>query len=363
MEMDSVAPFLTSLRTEEAKQPLADDSSKEIQPKFAQSHSLVTEAHGRAFESLAQLSRLMETPEVIEELSSFRSINQSLMERVEILASYKEMHDLLHQLEFTFYEPLKQEIRRVSHEGEFPEYLLRLEVNLQFIIDKAQEITQRPLFRSNERLITALMRARTLLLSAIHNADTQVLMQSAHVLDQVISVEPYKINALIVATFHDMQIHPLVAGLEKLHSALAGQDKTSELANGLAVIIDRLKEFTGMLDKLIWQHDELQQVDATLRLIEASPDDIFSELEVFRPQISRATERLYNSAQTAWGQSLKAAGDELQAALDNGEAQVQIRLHRYRHLVSLAFYRVDFELLTICNDLRSTLGTLQQLVI
>jgi hypothetical protein len=308
---------------------------------------------------LAALAELMQAPEVRQAVIVFRTDFQAAVEQINRLFTYKEIHDRLHTLQFRVYNPLVAEARRFPEDEVARASLVDYELTLSELVRDLQDIANRENLPRNERWIDDLPTAREQLRQAIDHEDVGLLKQAIRLLDRTLALQPVRINAYIVNAARAIRLPALVQVLTTLHDHLAHHNVDSERLQAVNANIEALGSLTRRLEDLVVEQDRWQMIDHDLRRIEATLEQDTTELEWSWPDLKTQADLLYGDSADPWATSLKAAGDALEEAID---ARDQIRtkycFRRYHVQAAQRFYRVDRDLLELCQSLRVSIEPL-----
>ncbi len=319
--------------------------SDTVLPKQEHSHSIG--------EGLIALIELMQSPEARDSVIAFQTNFQAASEQIDILVNNKRLHDLLHTMQFQFYNYLVQQTRRSLSDDTDWDILMDYEIDFQSIIDELQDIGGRGTFVVEEvAWIQDIMSAREELHEAVKNSDMKRLKKAAWLIDRVLAIQPSRINTRLSTGARALRLPDLVNAMTVVRSKITRLDLDPRKVCQFEVGIDALDKLNHSLNALIKEHDKWQTVDNELRLIDANLEQNMSELELSWPHLKVNIESLYGGSTDAWVLSLKAEGEKLESAIAQEPVKVKQYFRHYRRRASDRFYQVDLELRKLCNDLR-----------
>jgi Effector-associated domain 10 len=306
-------------------------------------------------QGLNALAELMQYPEAISAVITFRVDFQAACERIDIIANYKEVHDLLHTLEFQCYNGIVQESKRFPDDETALEILTDHELTLQKLLREVQEVAERETIATNEVMwLKDLERAQVELQGAIEELDTRRLQRTIWLLNRVLAIQPSRINTNLNSAARTLRLPTLVSAMkficDKLVKSNLDRDKIWQFQEGVEVLAE-LKE---RLIALVIGHDYWQELDLELRRIEANLEQDSIELEMSWPDLKERTDVLFaGEPGDPWTVSFQQDSQNLDLAL-NAQNPVKIKRYfrMYRRRASDRFFQVDVSLKRLCDELR-----------
>ena len=307
-----------------------------------------------ASKGLYALSELMSVPEVRNTAIAFRADFQAVCEQVEVLGNYKDLHDLLHTLEFQCYRGIVQEAKRFPDDESALDILMEHELTLQHLVDEIRDVAKQETLASSEiPWLKDLAQAQEELHAAINQSDTQRLKTAIRLVNRVLTIQPSRINTSLNNAASALRLPALVHAMIYIQDQLAhielDQEKTSQFRNG----IDSLVNLSHNLTFLVENHNDWQNVDSEIRRIEADLERDTSELEMSWSDLKAMTEPLYSSSIDTWAVSIKKDSENLDSAIaDKNPVKIKRYFRFYRRQAGERFYRVDVKLKRLCEDVR-----------
>lgn len=303
---------------------------------------------------LYALTELMAAPEVRAAVVAFRTDFQAVCEQIDVVGNYKDLHDLLHTLEFQCYSGIVQEARRFPDDETALDILMDYELTLQQIVTDVREVAVRGTLATNETLwIKDLERTPDELHGAIDNLDTRQLKRAVWLINRVLAIQPSRINTSLNTAARALRLPALVKAMTCVRDNLThGEldlEKTSQFKDG----VEALANLERTLTVLVRTHNDWQELDLELRRIEANLEQDIFELEMSWLDLKAMAESLYSSRIDEWALSFKKDSENLDSAITSqNPAKVKRYFRSYRRRAGERFYRVDVELKRLCGNLR-----------
>ncbi len=317
------------------------------------SHNLDSD---RASKGINILADLMDLPEVKTAVIKFRTEFQAISDQVEMLATYKDLHDLLHHLEFKCYQNILREARHFPDDYTCLSILESYGQNLEDIIaDVEGIITQNNPASEGITWHQDLRQACDFLQTALEEEEKSQLKKAIWVINRIIASKPSQINTALVSTAKILRLPALVKRMKNIwqiieNSALEPTklDQFQESVISLAKLDDDLKI-------LVTTHDNWQKIDSQLRRIEivtANSSDLF-ELEMSWQGLNAEVTAQCENSKESWAISLQKEAVRLDRALTaQNTSKVKHYFSSYRNRAGQGFYKIDQELQTFCGNLR-----------
>lgn len=303
---------------------------------------------------LKALAELMQYAEARSTVTTFGVVFQASCEQIIIIANYKELHDLLHTLEFQCYSGIIQESKRFPSDETALEILIDHELTLQRIMSEVQEVARRETLTTSEVLwLQDLERAQDEFHHAIENLDTRKLRRTIWLLNRILAIQPSRINTNLNSAARTLRLPALVNAMRFIWEKLVESNLNQEKLNQFRLGVDVLANLDQRLTALVIGHNYWQAIDLELRRIEANLERDFFELEMSWTDLKERTEILFDSVEDSWTTSLKQDSERLDAALNTqNPAKIKRCFRMYRRRVSDRFYQVDVTLKRLCEELR-----------
>jgi hypothetical protein len=238
--------------------------------------------------------------------------------------------------------------------------LMDYELTLQGIVGDLQAAAERASLVSFETLwVSELDRAWGELHDALENLETRQLKRAIWRMNRVLAIQPSQINTRLNDAARALRLPALVAALTSVRDQLAQLDLDVAKMRQFDAGVEALANLNQSLAALVDEHDRWQIVDLELRRIEAAMRNDTMELEMSWPSLKEMTAPLYGGVEDEWVKSISADATALDDALaQDNPAKIKRFFWRYRRRAGDRFYRVDVDLLELCEALREVGGPL-----
>jgi len=291
---------------------------------------------------------------VREAIVTFRTEFAEASRQIDELADYKDLHDLLHQLEFECYAML------AAAAPEFPDdvdpSLSKYQVKLEDIADQLQKVAGRGTVRKKDTVwITRFATLSDELDKALNDSDKKLFDNVLGRLKQVVDIQPTPINEKLNSAARALRLSLLAQTLAQVRDHLGSQDdldpdKLSQFQLG----VDALVNLALALEKLRDDHDGWQKAEA---LFNRSEDMLAlvgtSELEMTWPDIKALTEPLCAERTDKPARRFLEEAAALDEALASANPErMQDSFRKCRARAGQIFYRIDLDLKRLCGELR-----------
>jgi hypothetical protein len=304
--------------------------------------------------SLAILTSVVRRPDMRKRVIALRTDFEAASEQIDLLTNYKDLHDLLHNLQFLCYNGIVQEARRFPKDETALGILMDHELTFQDFVDRLQEVARRPAMPAGElSWIEELSLARAYLQSAIEALDDEPLKRAIWLVKRVLDRHPTRINERLNAAARALRLVTIEQAMASIRGELKRLQLSPNQVQQFEVGVRALGDLSRHLVELVDDHDRWQAIDLELRRIEAVMGHDLDELELSWPDLKAKVEPLCRDSQAPWVEALTRDG----ASLDNALAArnpIKIRqsFQRYRRHVGNRFFQVDTDLKALCQQLR-----------
>ncbi|MBI3242754.1 MAG: hypothetical protein HYZ49_10725 [Chloroflexi bacterium] len=290
---------------------------------------------------------------VRDAIVAFRTEFQEASHQIDVLGDYKDLHDLLHQLEFECYDVL------LGAAATFPDdeddSLIKYHLKLEDIADQLQEVNGRGFVARQDTVwIQRLAVLPADLDRALNTTDKKLLDNVLRRIKQTLDIQPSQINTRLNTTARALRLPALVQALAQVRDNLSAQpdldsDKVSQFHRG----VDALVNISGTLTALIDDHDGWQAVEALLKRIEDMMEADTQELEMSWPDLKTMSAPLCSrrTDKPAIAFLKEAATLEETIASANPD-RIRKSFLSYRTRAGQLFYRIDVDLKRLCGELR-----------
>ena len=306
-------------------------------------------------QGLAALRELMQhSPDVRTAVVAFQANFQTAHEQVDILADYKDLHDILHRLQFQCYNLLAQAATRFPGDDMTLDNLAEYQLTLEGTAGELQQVSTRSaVLKQEASWIEEVRRSNMDLSNALQTLDSSLLKRVLWRLNRVLAIQPARINALLNQQAHALRLSALMSALLRVSQNLtalhADAGKVSQFQNGVEALGNLGNHLTALVDA----HDSWQTVELELRRIEAFLDQDLQELEMSWPDLKAQVGPLCGDSDEDWAAALRTDAEALTASLsERNPAAIKRCFRSFRRRASNRFFRVDVDLKSVCGELR-----------
>ena len=359
--------------------------------------------YGVRFKAAVQLlaDSLKNDPKVRASITTFRVEFQEACEQIDIITTYKALHDLLHSLDFQCYKGIvqlkilsdKTTLKSDETALELDETALELDetslgiladhaLSLQRFLQNAQEAaiqmmeyrcrkspsiepnakegqTLNDIHKCSEFLwLQDLETACNELDTALTSLKRKHLKNAELLLNHILAKQPNKINTNLITLVRTLQISPLVEAMNYISQGLVNSSLDQEKRSVFEEGVRSLEALGERLYALIIGHDYWQETDLTLKVIEdtinrSKDSEGLAELRLFWPVLQQRTETIFDITPDKWVKKFQEASRNLDDALrTDNPTKIKGCFRSYRRQAEERFYQVDVTLNRLCGELR-----------
>jgi hypothetical protein len=317
--------------------------------------TVIIGASAEAVGGLVALRELMQhSSDVHTAVIAFQSDFKVAHEQVDLLGDYKDLHDLLHRLQFHCYNGIVQAATRFPSDEMSLDNLTDYALTLEEIINELKQVASRPIIPKQELVwIEDISLTKEELHHAIDALDEKALKKVTWRLNRLLATQPARINALLNLAARTLRLSALLSALTRVCDHITSLELDSDKVLAFQSGLEALDKLDCELSNLVDDHDRWQMLDVELRRIEASIDHDLLELEMSWPDVKPKAESLYGACSDEWAEALQKEGNALDdALLSNNPAKIRRFFRNYQRRATDRFFRVDVQLKTLCGDLR-----------
>lgn len=307
---------------------------------------------------------LLRDPAIRAAGATFRSDFTTARDQVADVFALKDIHDLLHTLQFQCYIPLTHAAPRFPNDDTASEHIADYTLTLRLRTAEIQAVLARaPEVLGESSWVADLSGAANTLKAALDQRDPQRMKEAIERISRVLAVEPSHINTNLTARARGLRLRAVVAAMQVLRTQVganhADQDRIVRFVAGG----DALMELWHTIEARIADHDAWQVIDREVRRIAVSLRYDTRELEEFWPDLHARLHPLAAGAgQAEWAQLLQAELARLDAALtDAAGARPGAIFQRCSRIIGERFFQVDVDLKRQCSQLRELSDPLTEL--
>ncbi len=312
---------------------------------------------GQGLQALGEMVQAL--PEVRAAVISFSASLRAATQQVDRLGDYKDLHDLLHQIQYQCYATIVREATRFPDETSL-EILNEYARNLRDILTRLESIVALHRIQPAETAwIQEVANAQAELKTATEALDNTSLKNAVWRLKRILSTQPVRINSSLINSAQALNLPALLEALE--HIALGLVD--------LPIDVDRLDQFrTGLLalrtlnerlQSMLCDHEAWQNLDFELRQVENMLEKDLSELQFSWQMLKTQAAPLYQGCSEQFALDLEKYRQALDEALPSGNPiKIRQAFGNFRHEAGSHFYKIDLDLKALCSELRLVSGPL-----
>ena len=311
-----------------------------------------------AEEGLKVLITLMGNADVKAKVATFEADFANASEQIELLGYYKDLHDILHELQFACYNYLTGIIRDAKSDPDNPsiwDNVVNYELSLrEKVVTRLHRVGERnPSGHSKQDWIPRLLGDLDALFEAIEQNDAFGVEKAIKPIQRVLAQKPVPINASLATAAEALRLSRLVVALtdvsQCLNKAQLNSEKVNKFTDGVKALNGLKESLNGLKDS----HNEWQEIDGILRLVDGSIAIDDSELTDFWPELKQKIEKQCEGFDEDWAALLRKEIEKLEKAMAEADS---VRIRRcFQSLKSRAnsrFYQVDLALKEVCEQLR-----------
>lgn len=306
--------------------------------------------------SLGALADLARDERIRSAVIAFSTAFQSACEQIDVLSSYKLLHDLFQQLEDT-YNVLLQHARRLPGDDLAWDDLEELDPDLDGLISELLRVASEARFAQTEGLwMRRLERARGEFTQGLEERDPSAVRRGLGRIYEVLGRELSRMNSSLVTAARTLRLQQLLSALTTIRDqiALYQLDATARAQFEIfAEGVTAMARLNARLGVLVATHDTFQEVDDELRRVKELLSQDVDELIVAWSDIRQLAQRLYEVELGDWASRLSENSRLLdQAVAANEPGKIRRAFRTFHHQALRSFHKVDQDLLSLCAELQ-----------
>jgi hypothetical protein len=350
MHQDTNFDVLYDAIEKRIKESLAADRPRSGEPKVVS-----TGTSEKAADGLMALRELMQrSPDVRNAVIEFQTDFKVAYEQVDQLGDYKDLHDLLHSLQFSCYNGVTYAAALFLKSDEALDILNEHVLTFENIVDELKIVASRPSMPKQElRWIDEAEQMKGDFHSALNTMDEKKLKNAIARLNRLLATHPARINTLLNQSARALRLPTLWSALVRICNDLTSQNLDPGRVKVFQAGVEALDKLQQSLSDLVDKHDRWQAREVDLRLSESLVDRDPDQFEMDWLDIKLKSEQLYIDSADEWATALKEESNGLDEALSNhNPAKVRRCFHNYQRRTANRFYQVDKDLKALCGNLR-----------
>lgn len=343
IEAPSLAPHeIVSTAAQEENRALAETSTK-------------------AFQSL---SELMSNAKINAFVAEQQGQLVTAEEALEVLVDYKNVHDMLHDLQFKCYNYIFQEARKVEDQIDWS-LLVQPQKDLAEILQSLEEAANRRSMADEDfSWLDQLREAQGQLSAACDQLSLPPLKTARDVITTILQMRPTIFDTKLCAAARTLPLDDLQKALNAVRGKLSPACIDTEAGASFSAGVDALPQLSANLQALTTEHTRWQVIETRIWSIDALIDRDLGALQNGWPQVRDRFVKICNGNRAPWARSIleqAAKLDTLLSAPPSGDANEfrrwQTRVRQSYTSCSndggTRFYQVDLSLKRLCDQLRA----------
>lgn len=315
-------------------------------------------------QGIAALTDLIRIPEVYIAVEGYSEHFRFVNKHISKLQDYKNLHDLLHRLQFQCYDIVAQGLHRIATDPSIWDDFITYDIVLRGIANELQDVVSQQNFTvSDTDWVSEIGEVSRIFSRCLDSNDEMYLQQCINGMKRVIDRQPSFINANLQENAESLISSELSQKMQRLLVQLQRLNLDSQKVYQFEQGVQALTELGERLRILVQDHNAWQLIDRQLRRIDENIGKDFSELEVSWSKLKARVDPMYENSQEDWAVALHRYADRLnQAILDGNATHMGTFFGHYRREIGQHFFRVDANLKYVCGklaDFRDPLANLQ----
>jgi hypothetical protein len=310
----------------------------------------------RASDSLTALADLARDAQVRTAVVAFTTDFESACVQIDVLNSYKQLHDLFQQLEDAS-NVMAQHARRLPGDLTAWEDLEVHDPDVQSLVAELLRVGATASFAGAEGLwMRRLERAGAELSEAFVARDPVTLKRALNRISDVLGRELSRMNSALVTAARTLRLQQLLNALTTIRDQLALNQLNTAAQSQFEIFADGVKAMARLnarLGVLVATHDAFQEVDDELRRVKELLSQDVEELILAWEDIRQLAQRLYEVNPGEWASRLNENSQQLdQAMAANEPTRIRRAFRSFHHQALISFAKVDQDLLSLCTELQ-----------
>jgi hypothetical protein len=307
--------------------------------------------------ALTALVDLMRSPAVFAAVNQCKTDLEQTQAQVGALADLKDVHDLLHRLQFDCYNIILYNAKSFPAVESAYETISAHRDILNTLVTGMSRAAEKPIFANDDMSWLDLLRKSADALSqAVDNMDAGALTKAIGLLKRILAQQPSRVNTRLNDKAQALRLGALVRDLSTVRDKLAhvpeaDAAKVAQFRAG----VESLASLESSLKAIVGDHNKWQAVEDDLRLFDAEVDQGVADWQSFWPDVKSKVNALC-VAGAQWSADLQTAQVKVDQSIAGAlDMQIRVSFRAFRNKASARFYEVDANLKEMCNQLR-TLG-------
>lgn len=341
----------------------------EVSPESLNLSAGVTVEAKRAAAGVEAVTEQLNDPQVQNLVAPHRDELKRLMDGIEVLASYKRLHDYLQTIQLTHQLQMVSDMQRLRSDEiagtTLDAHLFDLENIYTCAREAAKSLPDTAAVRTAEiRWIDKLRSAIDSIRLAVDNLDDREGARALRTLRLLIRPESYRINGLLSAAADQLPLERLISTIIEVAEA------TSRDGSAAAELREGLQSLENLLPKLkgrVAEHNKWQDVEREFILTDEFTDqgtpgsvqDFADAWPSMRESVSTLAQ--YDDA-APWAQKSETLAKGIDTDLQTDVEKARKTFTVYRRTVQFHFFEVDRALRTQCEAILAIRTPLKSLL-
>lgn len=311
-----------------------------------------------AREGIEALIELMHDREVQSKVAVFKVVFEGSCRQIEVLGFYKDLHDLLHTLQFKCYNYLINVVRTARtypDDTAVWDSVIEYELMLQDIVEDLEGAARRqPPSGAAVTWVSGLVESLRQLFTAVESHDAESIHAAIQPIQKVLARQPARLNDRLDEAARALPLAALVDALTGVCDSLDQRQVNQTTLLRFRTGVEALNDLAAGLSVLNVEHGKWQEIDSEIRLFESGVSKDVSELVDSWPGLKALTEGQCGGVADEWARLLAEEVRKLDEAIGADEhPKIRQYFQRYRTRVNNRFYQVDLNLKELCEKLRT----------
>ncbi len=316
-----------------------------------------------ASRGVTTLIKLMGAPGVREAAANFRADFEAASTQIALMNDYKLIHDLFQELE-NRYTLIHNDQKRLPADETAWDSIELNEPEVKGKIDDLLQAVQLASFANEEAHWTVqLEKVQEDLRTGVENFDLAALKSSTRLLFRILNRQISRINAQLVGAAGALRLDNLENAMSTISDSLGQANFGQENLNEIQKSINALSGLNVRVTDLVRDHNAWQELDDELRRVEGTLNQGMDELKDAWYDLAPMARRLYDGQTDTWAVSFIQVCTSLNQALEDGtDITIKRFFRRFRSQEGRRFRQVDFDLLSLVQELQEVGESLELLL-
>lgn len=301
----------------------------------------------------------MSDPKLHDAVVTFKNDFQIACEQLQTLGYYKSLHDLLHKLEFEWFNPLLPIYKRFP-EDDTIESIELSEYTFQDILSQYEGAIEKTKLDSDGlTVVNSIAQSTEDFRFAIDKSDASSLKKVIDRFKHLLDIYRPRFNTKLCEAAKNLSLSGFLNAMRSIRDVLDSTNLNSEVVNKIRTGTIALSGLKQKLTILVEDHDNWQNLDGEMRWLEYN----LSELEDNWSSEKNKAEAFCGDSLEDWALGLKAEISNLDAAFTaNNPAKISRYFRSFRRQVGRRFYQVDTTLKQLSDELTFVSSSLSTLI-